>query len=293
MDSLDDLISPSTSSQAHKQEAFSWGGEDEPNPFADLQGSSVYTAPSARPADYDVPQISPFEPRDGNGYSEETRGDLGDNAASPSVQASERIVSPQSPSLTSPLSPEIQATAPQSNYSEAVTQPQPMLPSFSGSSLPNLSRTSSFTHPAEGTSTPSYDRVLVSPFRAPESEADSSRNETPTSAVERETSNTSDYFQQHTDRDVEAAPSFSTDNASIKTIGLESDRASSKTSILAPTFEARPESIRQADGGRPTFTVTVHDPQKVGSDMTASAHTLYTVRTRVSFLLWSCLRTIS
>jgi sorting nexin-1/2 len=291
--SFDDLITPSTSSQPRTQEAFSWATEEEPNPFADLQSSSVYASKPPPSAGYDVAQISPFQSR---GEDSETnnfqtsqdyrRSDSGDISTREQAQASEGITVPLSPAspLDTRLSEEPRRIVSTLDLSEGGLA-IPSSSSYTPSSPPTVSPTPS-TQPIEGPSTPAYDRVLVSPFRASDVEADLvPRLGTPAS-TSGESGMASSYFPQgRSNSDADSVRGIRADDASIKTVGLESDQTSvlsSKTSVQVPIADVRPEALRQAAGGRPTFIVTVGDPQKIGSEITASAHTVYTVRTRVS-----------
>jgi sorting nexin-1/2 len=280
--SFDDLIVPSTSSRPRAQEAFSWTAEEEPNPFADLQSSSVYAPRPSQPARYHG-QISSFEsrPQDSqlNGVQDRQRNS-GDDSKPEHAQTPESAPAPLSPTSASdsPLFEESQSMATTLGHpGEAVAMASSV--SQTPSSPSTLSATPS-TQPIEGSSTPAYDRVLVSPFRASDVEGDPTRLGI-TTAHE-----SSGYFPQtHSISDADSARDVRADDASMKTVGLESDQASvfnSKVTVQTPISDARSEVQCQEAGGRPTFIITVGDPQKIGSEITASAHTVYTVRTRVS-----------
>jgi len=150
--------------------------------------------------------------------------------------------------------------------------------------------------------TPAFDRVLVSPLGSGPPVFDSAASEVP--PLPTSSSAPRIHTPLQAPLPVSSGPLSRTSSAgeaaSIRTVALDDgDRGSVRTVESQTAAEAvngaGSASQPMASGGSaasssaaaparsaPTYSITVGDPQKIGSELTGNAHTVYTIRTRVA-----------
>lgn len=246
------------------------------NPFADMQSSSYFHAPAPESPQQPAPLVNTAEePASGQ---DQFRTDSNDENHS-----AENVTEPETPKAN----PADQLVADEPVTPIAITPAQP-----SASAIEIAGATQASTPFSESTPSDANYSALVSPLEAEppllnalgptllSAEDDASIR---TVANSLHTMSLSQHESEP--NSLHSTPPMQHHSPPEAPISLpESDQgplASTSTAASSASTASEPSQTHEpleSRSDRPNYLITVSDPQKIGSDLTASAHTLYTIR---------------